>query len=388
MIRKKLLVSIMGIALLNIGATGTSHSIFNLTPETVSAAKAYKIKLKHNAYIYSKNGKRKGKKVLKAGKTLTAYGKTKIKNKKYYRLAKKRYIKAANVKMRTKKINNRILKMAIINKSTKVYDRNGKATAETLRKGERLAVYGTLTIKEHAYYKLNDKGSRNILVSDTVNTGKIPAHTSNSQLNNETSIDSEPGRAEKPTPSEVRKLLASGNDKVGYAVYFSDDQLAQIKRSLWQKIQNYRLENGYPIYKSNGELDNFISEVSSTSTNMFLYADDINSSDIEKYLPTLAYNEMNAIRSVDNYRYYGNYRGAPAVFNIKDRNTEHVAAEIFNSLKNDPFYSETILGKDDRLSFGSLGLNYYWDGNSSCVGLVFIEVAGSSERWISYYNVN
>ncbi|MCT6821461.1 MAG: hypothetical protein M3Z91_00725, partial [Lactobacillus apis] len=79
-------------------------------------------------------------------------------------------------------------------------------------------------------------------------------------------------RRDKPTPEEVRSLLANSNDKLGYAVYFSDSQLAQVKNHLWEKIQAYRVEKGYPAYKSNLELDSFIKKVSSTTDNMFIYA--------------------------------------------------------------------------------------------------------------------
>lgn len=109
---------------------------------------------------------------------------------------------------------------------------------------------------------------------------------------------------------------------------------------------------------------------------------------LTKAAPLYDANGMNAVQAVDNYKYYGNYLGAPAVFNIKDRNPEHVAIEIFNSLKNDPYYESKILGLFDKKAFGALGLNYNWSGTSSTVGLVFIEVAGTSSDWANYYNAN
>lgn len=199
-------------------------------------------------------------------------------------------------------------------------------------------------------------------------------HKSNSTDTNNNSISDTPGKADKPTQKEIDYLLK----EKGY-VYFSNSELAQIKKSLWEKIQNYRVQQGYEPYKSNPELDSFINKVSSNADNMFLYSEDINNQDIAKYLPTLAGKGMNAVQAVDHYKYYGKYLGAPANFNLYDRNPEHVATEIFNSLKNDPFYESKIVGLFDKKAFGSLGLNYYWDGTDSRVGLVFVEVAGTSK---------
>lgn len=66
----------------------------NSTP--VHAASAYKVQLLRNSYVYNQNGKRNGKKLLKAGNIYSAYNIKKIKNHKYYRLSKSRYIKSVN----------------------------------------------------------------------------------------------------------------------------------------------------------------------------------------------------------------------------------------------------------------------------------------------------
>ena len=58
-----------------------------------------KMKLKHNAYIYSQHGNRIGKKVLKKRKAVKTYGDPfKINNKKYYIVAKNKFVKKANFK--------------------------------------------------------------------------------------------------------------------------------------------------------------------------------------------------------------------------------------------------------------------------------------------------
>ncbi|RMC61928.1 SLAP domain-containing protein [Lactobacillus sp. ESL0259] len=60
---------------------------------------AKKLKLKHNAYVYSKYGNRLGKKVLKKHQTVKTYGKpVKIKGKKYYIMTTSKFVKKANVK--------------------------------------------------------------------------------------------------------------------------------------------------------------------------------------------------------------------------------------------------------------------------------------------------
>ena len=60
---------------------------------------AKKLKLKHNAYVYSKYGNRLGKKVLKKYKSLNTYGTpVRIKGKKYYTVTTSKFVKKANVK--------------------------------------------------------------------------------------------------------------------------------------------------------------------------------------------------------------------------------------------------------------------------------------------------
>ena len=60
---------------------------------------AKKLKLKHNAYVYSKYGNRLGKKVLKNHKSVNTYGTAvRIKGKKYYTLTTNEFVKKANFK--------------------------------------------------------------------------------------------------------------------------------------------------------------------------------------------------------------------------------------------------------------------------------------------------
>lgn len=382
--RKKYIAILLGIALLGISLNSKQSPAF-LT-QTATAATTM-VQLKHNAYVYTKRGVPKHGKSLKKGQVLTTRGTINIKGKKYYCLSKTRYIKSTNATATSNqgKANNGF--QITLTKPAMIFNSKFVSTGKLISAGTQKVAYGTTKIKGYLFYKL---GNNQYILASTAKSSGTATNTEKDKTSDSTDkIDTGLSeQSDKPTPKEVRSLLANSNDKQGYAVYFSDSQLAQVKNYLWEKIQAYRVEKGYPAYKSNLELDSFIKKVSSTTDNMFSYADDINSADIKKYLPTLTSKGMNAIRAVDNYKYYGNYLGAPAVFNIKDRNPEHVAAEIFESLKSDDYYDRTILGKDDKLSYGSLGLNYYWDGNSSCVGLVFIEVTGSSQEWKDFYNQN
>ena len=381
-----MLTSIAGVALLGIGSASLSSESNPIAlVQTVNAATT-KVQLKSNAYVYTKRGVRKRVKSLKKGRVLKSYGLVTIKGKKYYNIGKGHYIKKANV-LKTSGNTASSTFLIQLTKEAPVYDANGKATGTIFKKGLAVAVKGKKLINGGQFYALKD--NKYISASDAIVLGETtPIKPGNSNDKDNNQLEDTESRRDKPTQKEIDKLLADNSDKLGYAVYFSDSELAQIRTSLWQKIQNYRSENGYAPYKSSPELDTFIAKVSSSTDNMFLYSEDINNGDVAQYLPTLASNGMSAVHAVDHYKYYGNYLGAPAVFNIKDRNPEHVATEIFNSLKNDPFYECKILGLFDERAYGALGLTYNWDGNYSTVGLVFIEVAGKSSAWRNYYNAN
>lgn len=375
--KQKRLFRVIITTLFSVGTLGALNSA-----QTAQATKtSHSISLKHNAYVYNKSGIRKSKKSLKKGRHFVTYGLKTIKGKKYYILSKGRFIKASNVA--GKKPNSKDLAIKLLN-SAPVFNSKGHSLGITFKKGLVTVAKGKAKIKGQEYYAL--KNNRFIKVNEAKviddKQTSISNVTTQSIQNNANSNQNE-SKNDKPTQKEIDYLLK----EKGY-VYFSDKELAQIKNYLWEKIQNYRVENGYEKYKSNQELDAFIKKVSSSSNNMFLYSEDINNQEVAKYLPTLVSNGMNTVQAVDHYKYYGNYIGAPANFNLYDRNTEHVATEIFNSLKNDPFYESKIVGLFDKKAFASLGLNYNWDGTYSTVGLVFIEVAGTGTEWTNYYNAN
>lgn len=80
-----------------------NHAVLK-QPQTVEAA-TKKITLKRNAYLYNYKGNRVGNKKLYKNHTYTYYSIKKIKGKKYYKISRNRYIKAANVS--TKKHTNK-----------------------------------------------------------------------------------------------------------------------------------------------------------------------------------------------------------------------------------------------------------------------------------------
>ena len=385
-INKKVLTSIAGIVLLSIGSVSLSSESSSIASVQKLNAATTKVQLKSNAYVYTKRGVRKRVKSLKKGRLLNAYSLVTIKGKKYYNIGKGRYIKKTNVQKNSSNTTSSTF-LIQLTKASPIYDANGRSTRNTFKKGLVVAVKDKKLINGGQFYAL--KGNKYISASDAIVLGEttpIKPGNSNDKVNNQ--LEDTASERDKPTQDEIDYMLSNIKNKNRELVYFSDSELSEIQTALWQKIQNYRSSNGYAPYKSNPELDTFIAKVSSTTDNMFLYSGDINNGDVAQYLPTLASKGMNAVQAIDHYKYYGNYRGAPAVFNIRDRYTEHVATDIFNSLKNDPYYESKILGLFDKKAFGALRLNYNWSGVSSTVGLVFIEVAGTSSDWTNYYNAN
>lgn len=78
----------MGVGLSAAMLLGSVSGVSQVEPQTVQAARSYKIKL-----IYSARGQGKG--ALKNGRTVTAYGVKKIHGKRYYSLGAGKYIKVA-----------------------------------------------------------------------------------------------------------------------------------------------------------------------------------------------------------------------------------------------------------------------------------------------------
>jgi hypothetical protein len=401
--KKRVLISLASAALLSVGAVGIGHVQGANAPQTVQAAKqvkAVKVKLTKNAVVYSSRGKRKTKKTLKKGHVYPTYGKKTIRGKKYYKLSHGRYIKINTASYFVEESNPTPIKpdntntsatssttddfKVTIIKPARIYDSNGKKTAFTANKGTFRTVTGSKVINGTKYYKIGDNSY--ILASD-IEKG-IDNNVPKENIN-----DPEP--PDKPTQAEIDYLLANNNDKLGYTIYFSDSELAQIKNYLWQDIQNYRVEQGLPAYKTNVELDSLISKICASSDKMWQYEQDLAGATkitLAPYLPTMNANGMDMTDTWIENNYYGHRivgEITPKEFNFKDRNPEHVATQIFNSCKNDKsYYNKMILGHNDKAAFASLGLTYKWDGTYSFVGIAFIEVSGTSAKWLNFYNAN
>ncbi|WEV52095.1 SLAP domain-containing protein (plasmid) [Lactobacillus sp. ESL0731] len=417
--KKKVLISLASAALLSVGAIGITDE-GNFAPQTVQAAKkakTFKIKLTKNAKVFTKYGKRKSKKLLKKGHTFTAYGKKTIHGKKYYRLSKGRYIKAVNAKKTNivevsnpTPINTGSSSSTGSNTSTSkgftvtvikpavVYYGNGEDTMSTLMVGAKRTVTGTKTIRGKKYYQI-DTG-KYILAScvTTSNNPKLPSANDNKQNNGSWSTDENgwatPSHQEKPTQSQIDHLLANNKYSKEKTIYFSDDELTQIKDYLWQDIQNHRVENGLPKYKNSSEINDFLSKVTSSMTSMYTFESHLNETtagQLATYLPNLAENGMNISDSFDDLDYYGRPLegySQPKAFDFNDRNPEHVAKQIFTSFKDDSDYNKMILGHGDKKAFAGIALYYDWKGDDSAVGVAFIEVSGNSSKWNSYYAAN
>ncbi|CAM3194414.1 surface layer protein [Lactobacillus bombicola] len=395
--KKRVLLSLATATLFSIGVADFVNTQNIVTP--VEAAKNnYPIKLKHNAYIYNKNGKRKGKKVLKKQQTLLSYGQTKINGKKYYLLSQGQYIKAANVVQTKDKNSSSKAKIVYLINKAPIYNSQGHPTGQVLKKGLTELTHGVVKIKGKQFYILGN--NHYILVSSAIaldgSDKQVPSENNNNASEKDRNKDNKsntgnnsdeqnPESSEKPTQSEINFLL-----KNGY-VYFTDDEVNQIRNLLWTKIQNYRVENGYQPYKANAELDNFVNN-STIGNNMFLCQSAVNSQDVDQiapYLPSLKENGMQTTRGINKPIFYSiTSPGFGFVFDLKDRNIEHVATAMFDALKSSPEIAKRIRGDKDNKAYGALAMKYFWNGTSSSVGMIFIEVCGDNPKWNALYNSN
>lgn len=240
-INRKVLTSIAGIVLLSIGSVSLSSESSSIASVQKLNAATTKVQLKSNAYVYTKRGVRKRVKSLKKGRILNAYSLVTIKGKKYYNIGKGRYIKKTNVQKTSSNTASSAF-LIQLTKTSPIYDANGRSTRNTFKKGLVIAVKDKKLINGGQFYAL--KGNKYISASDAIVLGETtPIKPGNSNDKDNNQLEDTASRRDKPTQKEIDKLLADNSDKLGYAVYFSDSELAQIRTSLWQKIQNYRSSN-------------------------------------------------------------------------------------------------------------------------------------------------
>ncbi|MGQ5709708.1 SLAP domain-containing protein [Lactobacillus sp. PSON] len=166
------------------GATYTVSTNENTASGTVAPhSTSSTITLKHNAYIYSSNGKRQGKIYIAKGAVLANHGTKKIKGKLYYNVGDGRYVKAGNIQTETVMPHaSEVSGKSTTSKSTKrvgrsddwqpddntlrlkrnaiPYDENGKRRTDLgytyIRKTTLLNYYGTKKINGTTYYYLGD----------------------------------------------------------------------------------------------------------------------------------------------------------------------------------------------------------------------------------------
>ncbi|WEV70700.1 SLAP domain-containing protein [Lactobacillus sp. ESL0785] len=153
---RNLLVTTIAAGSVLSGLTLVSKVNPNLTSSVVEARAVNKkivkvhaesARVKKNAAVYNKNGKKIGSS-LKKGKAIKVYGTKIIKGKKYYNLSRGRYVLVANITV-----------AKIITLTNKSYIYNSKCelvSKKPLNKGEKIKVYGIKTIKGKKYYNLGN----------------------------------------------------------------------------------------------------------------------------------------------------------------------------------------------------------------------------------------
>lgn len=131
---KKKLTILTGAVLLGIGIT------------TSAKATSIDTNLIHNSYVYSETGKRLNKKTLKKNSKVTILATKTIKNKKYVKIAKDQYVKAANVAMPTKRV---------LTHNAYVYNSKGKRIKKiVLKKNSKINTFELVTINKKKFYRI------------------------------------------------------------------------------------------------------------------------------------------------------------------------------------------------------------------------------------------
>ena len=128
MINKKTITKISSGLLISLGLVTLQQN-----PSSVSAASSPRVQLRHNSYVYSSTGKRKGKASLKRGTYLKTLGKRSIKGKAFYKIGKGRYIKKVNTVIPPKEDKDPVLFTVYLKDDAEFYTKpNGKHSLYTL----------------------------------------------------------------------------------------------------------------------------------------------------------------------------------------------------------------------------------------------------------------
>lgn len=403
--KKNVLVSLSVATLLSVGVVGVNevNSVANNTSIVQAAVK--KSKLTHNAYVYKSNGSRAGKNVLKKGKTVNVLGQKKIHGKRYYRIGKNQYVKVANFAKKVSKANA-VGGQYYLTHNAYVYNAEGKRIkgTDTLKKNHVFTVVGVKTINGKNYLSLG-----NGQYVKATNAQSTSAEGANNQVNNnatDTAVGNAAGSsattAGKTTNNSTSKnnseskhnssnSQTTNKQKDNEYIFFTDDQVAQIQNYLWQKINDYRQSKGYPAYKTNPELTNFVNKVMQKGTseyNVVGYGNGTiqNTDTLGQFLPKLKALGMDSARSMTDLDAFA-YGSAKQFFiNLKEKDPKKVADEIFNAYtkEDDNMNLRTLEGHKDKYAYAGLKVKYNGEGSYSqrCLELNFTVVGSYSPEWI------
>lgn len=201
MINKKTITKISSGLLISLGLVTLQQN-----PSSVLAASSPRVQLRHNSYVYSSTGKRKGKTSLKRGTYLKTFGKRSINGKVFYRIGKGRYIKKVNTVIPPKEDKDPVLFTVYLKDDAEFYTKpNGKPSLYTLMGKQN--VYQTYKdnngntwyrIKYQNWVKSNDTQKSKIKVKEDK---EIPTSANWDDPNDNTSIEVE---------EEMKSNLPSG----------------------------------------------------------------------------------------------------------------------------------------------------------------------------------
>lgn len=326
-----------------------------------------------------------------------------------------------------------------------VYRANGKRfNKKKLKKGLKVKILGTKTIKGKKYYKIgknkyvkvanfkrtNVKSSVVSITNYGTSTSKKTSSNSGFRENKDYYITTDKngnkvvvGRTGSSKGASTTTTTATNGKRyntrksswdnsasftaadeawarkyMNKSVYFTDDEVQQIEDRLWQDIQNYRVSKGYPAFKKNAELTQLAQQSQVPGTADFnRFSDKLsqNIGEIKTYLPGLASKGLEqAIGFVDSTAYGLNQKGfvIGGDFSHKGWTPTQVADKLFNAYKEaDGFQSQLIYGSHQQYAFGALSVHYYashlgYSGNS--VGISFFTVGGYNPEWINYWKNN
>lgn len=404
--KKNVLVSLSVATLLSVGAVGVNevNGVANNTNVVQAAVKNGK--LTHNAYIYKSNGNRYGKKVLKKGKTVKILGTKKIYGKKYYRIGKNQYVKVANFAKKVSKANA-VGGQYYLTHNAYVYNAEGKRIkgADTLKKSHIFTVVGTKTINGENYLFLGNgqyvkaanaqstsaEGANNPVNNNATDTA-VGNTTDNSATAEKKTNNSKNSTANdnKHNSSNSQSKKQEWIKEKGY-IYFTDDQVSQIQNYLWQKINAYRQSKGYPAYKTNPELNNFVNRIMQKGTPEYnALGDGIgtfqNTDTLAKFLPKLKALGMDSARSLNDLDAFRYNNVKQHFINLKERDPKKVADEIFNAYtrEEDNIDLRTLEGHKDKYAYAALKVRFNNEGDYIDHGLElnFTVVGSYSPEWI------